>query len=134
MESFMAHQFRTTGFKALQAHWYQKLRESGFVDIESEDARHDTRPGFDRGGYGVSKTRGSNASRSEVCAQAAYRYFELALHLLESFAFESELQRSIWRMHCQGFSLRQISQTVRKDKDHVHGVVKTLKSRMMNGG
>jgi hypothetical protein len=118
--------FQTESFKRLRAHWYQRLKDSGFEDIEADE---------DAAGSPRLKVWHSShfqkPSRHPERFEERRDYFILATHFLESFQFETHLQRRIWTFHAHGFSLRAIGQFVGKDKDHVHGVVRRLKAQMI---
>lgn len=118
--------YRTDDFKRLQAHWYRKLRESGFTDIESSDTPdglkshtewNARRLGMTSDGYDLPDLR--------------FQYYSMATEFLWRFEFSVQLHQRIWAFHAHGFSLREIGRLVGKDKDHVHGVVRSLKALML---
>jgi len=118
--------FQSESFKKLKAHWYQRLKDEGFEDIETDE---------NASGTIALKVWHSEhfqkPSRQPERFEEKRDYYILATQFLESFEFQTHLQRRIWTFHAHGFSLRAIGRFVGKDKDHVHGVVRSLKTQMM---
>lgn len=117
--------FKSADFKRLKERWDRKLKDAGFDDIEDESGQlknWDSLRFQKKTVYSVTWRNGFQ-ERSE--------YFTLATHFLESFDFQTILQKRIWKFHAHGFSLREIGRMVGKDKDHVHAVVRDLKNKML---
>ena len=97
----MSKKLNPEEFQQLKAEWYQKLKDSGFVDIESEEVLKKTPYTFPiMAELGVDRsytTRGNN-----VRFEAKQSYYRLAEHFLNSHNFESEKHRLIWEHHSKG--------------------------------
>ena len=92
-------------FKALQAQWDKKLADSGFKDIEQRDENlkiwdsHFFRVYHRKYGDGL-------AAREE--------YYRLAGQFLHSYKFKNPTEKTIWKHHSDGHSVREISQELKK--------------------
>lgn len=109
-------------FEKLKKVWYQKLKESGFKDIESKN-----------GSVGRGAPRVDNIT--EVQQEAIKEYYSMTRHFLTEHKFESEQDRFIWEQYSEGLSVRDISkllkqQGIKKQKDAVWYVVKRLEKIM----
>lgn len=119
-------------FIKLKELWYRKLKESGFKDIERSNGR-------------------LKAKAEDLCLLKRYyneetfkekqNYYFQASQFYWDYKFESKLQKEIWRLHSEGFSLRQISRRIRTSqnkmsKDKIKNILGPLKkivySRIMN--
>lgn len=89
-------------FKRLQATWYRKLKDGGFVDIE--DANKDRLKSWTATKIGISRDR----ENWDTAVQTS-QYFHAAQTVLHDFPFKSNRDRKIWTLHCQGLSTRQIA-------------------------
>lgn len=89
-------------FKRLQAHWYAKLRASGFDDIE--DAKGDIRLA-----HQLVRTNDERHPFSYTVSvlDNTRRYYELAEHLAESLT-RRDPRRKVWILHAQGYSDREL--------------------------
>lgn len=126
----MRNPFRSSEFHRLREHWYQKLSESGFKDCETLDPKSGEMMLRDRHSHRFLKPTMRHLTNT-ISREATIQYFDMAVHLLGTFEFETHLQLRIWRFHAHGYSLRQIGRMVGKDKDHVHGVVRVLRGQML---
>ena len=90
----------------LMKKWNEKLKNSGFRDIETQG----TTP--------LPKDWHAFKWRRVTAAEMAERqdYFIRATHMLESFTFHSDTERRIWQMYCDGLSIRQIAAKLRSHK------------------
>lgn len=93
--------FQSPKFKKLQSEWYKKLKVAGFEDAETQKGAlkewHSFR--FNK--------NSSNLTIQEM--QETATYYTKAEHLLNSFEFKSELHKTIWKLHSEGKSYREIS-------------------------
>lgn len=93
--------YSTPKFKKLQAKWRQLLKESGFKDIEDDQGRlTDHRSPCD-----ISRLIGFRAGVWEDVR--AYYYW--ATDMARRGRFHSEQDRTIWILHSEGYSSRQIA-------------------------
>lgn len=81
-------------FKTLQKTWYKKLKKSGFVDVESSENLNKTRYSFP-----IIEDAKHEAPVSYV---AKRDYYIMAEHFLNSYPFENDLEREIWKFHTHG--------------------------------
>lgn len=84
--------YNTKEFKELQAKWYKKLRESGFNDIEKNEF------------VLLEPTKGLAMTAEETAT-----YFRLAKKYLESGEFESLFGKTVWFLHTEGCTGREIA-------------------------
>lgn len=99
-------------FKKLQKRWYDKLAASGFNDIEEHPQTiHDETANFnDR--------------------EAVEAYFRLASQYLYSTDFKSLLDKAIWFLYTEGYSLRGIAKGLELSRPRVTRIVEQH-SRLM---
>lgn len=110
----MSKPFQTPEFKKLFKEWNEKLKESGFEEIENFNLPEPTL--IDWHALRFKKIQGDEIS-------LAGKYFELALNVLRTHEFETGTHRLIWELHCHGKSIREISGIVnlnRFRRDMVH--------------
>lgn len=83
-------------FKKLKAEWYSKLKDSGFKDIEKKSGQ---------------LTRGAPRldDRAQVQVEAIESYYRMARIFLIEYKFEDEIQKTVWELHSEGVSTRDIS-------------------------
>ncbi len=79
-------------FRALQAEWDQKLKESGFVDCEQRDEH-----------LKVWSMRVA-LHHSDSQREAKEEYYRAAGHFLYDYPFSDPAERRIWELHCEGVS------------------------------
>ena len=100
-----ADPFKGPKFKALQAQWRQLLRESGFKDIEDEEGRLIDH----KSPCHISRLIGFRAGIWEDVR--AYYYW--ASDMARRGQFQDDRDRTIWILHSEGYSSRQIAQHVK---------------------
>ena len=96
--------------------WQQKLKASGFVDIENELGLLNSWDSF----------RFSNIDPDHFHA-VREKYLEAA-QLPEMFDIRDPTELAIWLFYSDGLSYRDIGKLVGKNKDHVQKVVWKLNS------
>lgn len=89
-------------FKELKQKWYQKLRKTGFKDIEQEDGN------LTSWSY-ITRTAGFDI----IKAQAKEQYYRLATHFLASYRFKDSVDKKIWTLHTSGVSIRNIAKKLK---------------------
>lgn len=93
--------YSSASFLELKREWYQKARESGLVDVETE------------GGGLVDEDDEHYAKRllrhSPGRCEALAEYYTEAERGLANTVFESPTDRAIWVHHCRGLSVREIA-------------------------
>lgn len=119
--------YETAEFKKQNSKWQDKLKNSGFEDLE--DINGELRIFVAKRFAGTRKISFDRAADDE-------RYFTLAREFLHKKEFKSKLQKFIWEQHSEGFSERNIEETLRKknfkaDRNVVRKVIKEFKDEMI---
>lgn len=93
-------------YAAQKKYWYDKLKQSGFDDIELSDTTLK---------LGSEQFR---RPRSMHGWQAKAAYYQMASNFLNDHRFDNRLERIIWQYHSEGISVRDIAITLNKAKVH----------------
>lgn len=96
-------------FEELKTYWYQKLKESGFEDIETP--------------YGCFKDSPERRLRRDYTPdrfQEKQEYYRLASQLLFDHSFRSSFDKKVWGLHTEGFSLREIAMQLRTPSNQIN--------------
>lgn len=100
--------------KRLEKIWYDRLKSTGFNDIEDTDV-------------GLLKEWDTNFFRNrfvQVKFDATTEYYSCAHHILLHHEFKNENHKRVWELHCQGYSERKIAQMIKVyKKSMVHYVI-----------
>lgn len=99
--------------KKLIAEWDKKLARAGFVDAEDRNNGLLTR--WDDQYYHRRYTPEAFAAKQT--------YFQLCTDFLNTGKFESQLDKRVWQMHCEGLTRREIAKAVKKNHVSVHYIV-----------
>lgn len=110
-------------FKQLQAKWYRRLEEDGFLDIEKNENGNNFHDSYFRTQYTPEQF-----SEKE-------KYHEEAKILLDKDIFLDGVEHRIWALHYIGYSIRRIvlvlrSEGFEKNKNQVNSVINEFQ-RMM---
>lgn len=112
-------------YKKLEKVWYEKLKLTGFDDIE--DTRTEQR---------MLKEWDFNFFRNQfndIEYESTLGYYESAKHLLASYSFKDETHMKVWELHCEGLSERDIAGQVGKyKKSMVHYIICNI-SKVIKG-
>ncbi len=111
--------FKTKNFKKLQDQWYKKLADSGFKDIEDTRMeepmlfKHDNK-------IFLNLTPEQYSER--------LKYFDNARSLLFTFKFKNVLHKTVWELHCEGFSVREIETKLNRKirKSSVNNIIQDI--------
>lgn len=129
-------QLSSKEFNELKNDWYEKLKETGFKDIETSYPKSD---------HAFLKTWDSLyfQNKSHGFKDAAYfkfkaDYFYNATHFLHSAEFTQVIERNIWALHADGWGVREIARKINEaqvgaralTRDKVWRILKLLKVRM----
>lgn len=87
----------------LRQHWYEILKESGFVDIENT-----THPNLPIKDWHSQRFKKVNVERKNHIEN----YYKKACELLLTHTFQSELHKKIWQLHSEGKSIRKIEREI----------------------
>jgi hypothetical protein len=109
--------------------WDQKLKDSGFKDVESRDKKTGELrlTAWDSHYFQIRNTPEIFEIKQE--------YYYKANQFLSSYRFVSHTERHIWEMHSSGFGVRQIADDlkaagIKTNKDYVATIVTRLKKAM----
>jgi DNA-binding NarL/FixJ family response regulator len=105
--------------------WDEKLKASGFVDIEGSIEKSMT----SRSCYNDGRL--STARRRQYFLENE-AYFNLAGQFLHSHEFVSPEQKAIWELHSQNFSSKYIAQNTGIYNKTVLKVIKELSALMLS--
>ena len=107
-------------FLELKAKWDEKLRKSGFRDIESNEYYLKDWDSF----------RFQKLFTPETFEQTK-RYWELATQVLHEYDFKDDLERKMWESYIDGKTVKEISESTKRSKTTVFKVlakvIKTFK-------
>lgn len=96
--------YLTKKFKKLQKLWNQKLRDSGFEDIE-EEKYPDLLKSWQSHYFFIRYTPEQ--------IEEGLDYFKMATHFYWNFAnFENKRDKEIWRLHSEGIPRRRITDII----------------------
>lgn len=105
--------------KTLQETWEKKLSDSGLGNIENEKGQLLNWHSF--------MFRNTNQISREVTAF----YYECAQDLCNNFEFANWEHREIWSLHCQGLSVREITEEFPKfEKSWIHRIIKMIRKEI----
>lgn len=94
---------RCSECKAIQAEYYQKLKEDQFEDIEDTER-------IDRPLNSWHKVKMGPLDSLQV--ESRTLYYQRAAQLLYTFDFKKPVHRYIWFLHCEGHSKRKIEKAL----------------------
>ena len=112
--------YKDPNFIKEQKKWYQKLKNSGFVDIESFNATcepHDVMKfPFNSGGMDIEEEE---------------EYYRVCRGFLHEFNFKNNRERKIWELHSEGTPYKKIARQVRTSYHKVFITVNEIKGYMI---
>lgn len=113
-------------FLALKTKWYKKLDQSGFDDIEQDDD-HLKRW----------HSRFFSSKYPTAVFEAKQEYYRLAVHFYGTYKFDSDEEKTIWTLHANGKSIREIilalkEKNIHSYKNKVHGTIQKIAAIMLN--
>ena len=118
--------FKTKKFKDLQKKWYSKLKEEGFKEIEDTNSDKEFIKTWD------SKYFSIKYKASPDAYEAKAEYYRAATSFLESHQFKDVIEKEVWSMHAEGFSLRDTA-TELKIKIWVARMIVNNLKKIMSG-
>lgn len=121
--------YRSKEFRDLKDQWYQKLKDSGFEDIEDTQSEKEFLNVWHSNVFQIEKTTHNFQSKQS--------YYYDAAHALEIYRdcplfFTDPSDQLAWELHCNGISLRNISKELNKrgyktNKDLLNKVINKFK-------
>lgn len=104
-------------FQSIKRVWYNKLKSSGFEDIEKGEylKRFDS---FHFAGY-------SKEQHKEID-----EYYTQCQEFLKTHMFYSKSDKHVWKKHCEGYTDKEIAETIGVTERAINYVVNRLKKVM----
>lgn len=119
-------------FEQLQADWYEKLKQSGFEDVEQNEEylKQYSSHNFQSGKNGKSQEGILQNYESKQ------EYFRRAGQFLYEHAFENDVAKMIWKFHSDGSPYRKIPGQLRplgihKSAGQVQRIIYKLEAAML---
>lgn len=112
-------QHNSQELKKLQREWDEKLKKSGFQEIENRE-------------NGLLKVWHSYhfQKQDQGRIESQSLYYEKAWEFFHRHPFKDLLELRIWELHCEGLSLRQIAKELRLKTCRAYKVICVLKELM----
>ena len=113
-------------FESIQKFWYQKLKDSGFEDIEKIQRDHRF----------VLKNHHShylNLKYTRTRNQSNRFYYEISNQILNDYPFKCEKEKLIWEHHNDGKSIRKISKELSISCWKVFKTLKEIRKSILVG-
>ncbi len=116
---------RDKDFQLLQDKWYAKLKKSGFEDAEKDEQS------LKQYSSGLMGTQRESYSVRKVYYDSVQDYYIMAEHFLNEHKFKSN-ERTIWSLHSQGISARDIALSTKSSKSVVSRKICQLRHQMFD--
>lgn len=100
----------------LKAKWNKKLADSGFEDIENADGS--LKPEVDY--------RSMDSTRGDILHDGRQEYYSIAQDFLNRGKFATLLDYTIWKLHAEGMSYRDIGNELKLTFYKVRSTVKKI--------
>lgn len=121
----------------LKAKWDKILKDEGLEDIEDSNGNLKSWHSFKFYTSQFSSTNGTKVQDKLIVNEAKQEYYRLAEQFLYSHKFKNKLEKSIWALHAEGLSYRDIAKALRPkvklelNKDNINAIVKRLVPLML---
>lgn len=102
-------------FKKLQKQWYKKLKDEGFKDIENV-------------GYYMTSAINLRAVATKD-REAIQEYYSNATSVLYETQFDTEKEKKIWELHCEGLSLRKVAAKYGISKSGAQSIIAKIQKK-----
>lgn len=112
----------TKDFKKIQKEWYSKLKESGFDDIEVEEKGKIRLKKWDSVYFFCRHTSDEFFMKK--------KYYEMVTDFLNSYPFDREQDRTVWKFHSEGLTVRAIAEETQMKSCQVFLILSSLKKKM----
>lgn len=116
-------------FLKLQAEWYLKIKQSGFEDIEDVKSPNEFIKVW-HSSYFQTRYSPNEFEEKREYYDRARAFLEDQMQGLEYILFGKQLERTIWELHSEGLSLREIAREVGVNKDKVQNIVKRVSGKV----
>lgn len=117
-------------FDKLRTQWYQKLKDSGFEDIEDTHSPNEYLNAWHSSYFQTRYDRDEFEEKREYYDRAR-SYLEEQMQTIEYLIFSKQIDRLIWELYSEGMSLRQIAKALNTNKDKVQKIVKVISNKML---
>lgn len=132
--------YEKSDFKKLNKQWRDKLKKSGFEDVEQEDGNLKLWHSFRFMILEAKNSKDSLQNRVENNKIKEF-YYRVATKFLHTHKFKSAKERRIWELHCEGHGWRKIDKILNNKPGRgseryrkiVTDLVKLLKEQHING-
>ena len=104
-------------FKKLQKEWAQKLKDSGFEDIENSRG---VLKYFCNEKFKANRQHGLRVASIIKRNEATEEYFNEATNILRTYNFQSNLEKTIWELHCEGWGRLKILKYLRDQETEIY--------------
>lgn len=130
-------QFNNPKFNKIKKKWYNKLKKSGFEDIEQDETylkQHSGKTGLTHEDPNARNAWDAYLSQEgrEISESPKFNYFSECREFLETYSFKSKKERKMFEMHSEGEGERVIAKAL---KTYRRKVTETLKKliKVMRG-
>ena len=110
-KEYHVNYYRTAEYKKLQAEWYDKLKDTGFIDLEWLDKKSGA-------GHSTPFLKQSNANLLKVYDKDVENHFRHARNFLThgNFTHKRKWKRYkvLWSLYCDGYSYREMIPEIKK--------------------
>lgn len=108
-------------YLSLLRFWRQKLKDSGFNDIENENGvLKDS-----KFGYRIYEDTDS------MYVTAKSQYFYLAAEFLNDHKFDNEIDKKVWELHCEGATCQEITKITNQHRTTANRMILKFKRIML---
>jgi hypothetical protein len=108
--------YESKDFKKLRDEWYKKLEDTGFEEAEDVDSVNEFMIRWH------SKDIPAKGTWDQLQARAAY--YNQALSYWHTAKFKNAVEREVWYMHSEGYTIKEIASKIKKyKKTAIHGII-----------
>lgn len=97
-------------YEKLKKIWYEKLKKSGFNDIEIGKGVISNSDAF-------SKNQ-DHGQHTDTWRRSKEEYYQMAEYFLNNYKFETKLDQAIWEYHVNGIGTLDIAMVINKVKSY----------------
>lgn len=108
--------------KKLQKQWYQKLKATGFEDIEEFDSPRQMLKRWAKQDF---------LNMTDAKIEERRLYYQEADYFLEWYTFTDPVDKIIWELHAAGKTVREIEKLINLAKSSVHLRINKMKREML---
>jgi hypothetical protein len=119
----------TKEFKTLKNEWNEKLKKSGFVDIENADIELESSV----------TVQSEIISTAQTESHSGLEYYQFCQQILDEYKFQRSIDRQIFELHAEGRTLSEIKTWLDKNslkklsKMQISRIIIAVKKRFLSG-